>query len=760
MENISTLPEMPVNSARRLGMFGGVFTPSILTILGVVMYLLLPWTVGHLGLAGALAVIVLSHFISLSTGLSVSSIATNRTVGAGGAYYMISRSLGAPAGAAIGLPLFFAQAMSVSFYAVGFAESMIHLMPPTFNHPILDLFIDPRVLGTLTSIALIVVAMRSAEAALKVQYVVMAAIVLSLISIIAGGTERSWSDIEWFLTPEMTEEINPRSFSEVFAVFFPAVTGIMAGVSMSGDLRNARASLPKGTLLAIGAGFVVYMALPFLLILNLSPAELAADSDATRPGVQNYAIFQVALWEPLVYLGLWGATLSSAVGSILSAPRTIQALAVDGIGPRILARGYGPTNEPRMGLVFTFIIAEVGILLGSLDVIAQILTIFFLATYGVTNLACGLERWAANPSYRPTFRVSAWISLIGAAACFYVMSIIDIGAMITAAGVCALIYFFVQRQSLNTTFGDARHGLWSALVRTALHRLHRTSYHDQNWRPNLLIFGGPPERRQYLVEMGATVVQERGITSYVEMLEGEVRRLAGTRKTRIQQLDAFSETYPNVFFRVDVVPDIYRGIVTVTQSYGIGSLEANTVMLGWSKKRERAANYFRMLRELTELENTIMVVKFDESRQFGRRRKIHVWWRGLEANGGIMLLAAYLVKAHYRWRDAVVKVLTVVETEDQEKVALSGLSRVIESARLPALPEVILRQNRSIKEIMTERSGRADLTVIGLRLPEVDEDPRPLFDHYDNLLSDLPSTLLVHAGGAFKAAPVLFDHEA
>ena len=167
--------------------------------------------------------------------------------------------------------------------------------------------------------------------------------------------------------------------------------------------------------------------------------------------------------------------------------------------------------------------------------------------------------------------------------------------MLTAAGVCALIYFIVQRQSLNTTFGDARHGLWSALVRTALHHLHRTDYHDQNWRPNLLIFGGPPERRRYLVEMGATIVQERGITSYIEMLSGDVSALAANRKSRVRELEAFSSAYPNVFFRVDVVPDVYRGVATVTQSYGIGSLEANTVMLGWPKKRERADAYFGML---------------------------------------------------------------------------------------------------------------------------------------------------------------------
>ena len=112
------------NGAKRFGAFGGVFTPSILTILGVVMYLRLGWVVGNAGLAGALLIVLLAHLISVVTGLSVSSIATNRTVGPGGAYFMISRSLGGPAGAAIGIPLFFAQALSIAFYVVGFVESL------------------------------------------------------------------------------------------------------------------------------------------------------------------------------------------------------------------------------------------------------------------------------------------------------------------------------------------------------------------------------------------------------------------------------------------------------------------------------------------------------------------------------------------------------------------------------------------------------------------------------------------------------------
>jgi len=744
--------EAEVGTARRLGMFGGVFTPSILTILGVVMYLLLPWVVGNVGLGGALAIIVIAHLISTITGLSVSSIATNRTVGAGGAYYMISRSLGAPAGAAVGIPLFFAQALSVAFYVVGFTESLLYLLPDDLGHPVLNWFINGRVIAIGTIVLLAALALKSAEAAIKVQYVVMGAIGLSLISIFASGVSMTTGDITWFPDAQTKAQIGARPFAEVFAVFFPAVTGIMAGVSMSGDLKDPRKALPRGTMLAILVGFLVYITLPFWVAFNFKLEDLVGVDD-------RYVVFDKAVWPALVYLGLWGATLSSAVGCILGAPRTLQALAVDGLAPRFLAKGSGAANEPRLGLVVTIGLAVGGVLMGSLDLLAQVLTIFFLATYGFTNLACALERWADSPSFRPTFRVSSLISFVGAVACFYLMSIIDFGAMIAAALICSGIYVIVQRRTLNTTYGDARHGLWSALVRTSLRHLHHAEYHAMNWRPNLLIFGGPSTRRRYLLEMGAAVVQARGITSYVHMLEGEVRDLASQREALRQKGDYLSPEFPSVFFRVDIVPDVYRGIVTITQSYGIGNLEANTVMLGWLKKRERAPMYFQMLNELTLLDNSLVLVDHDELRAFGGHGRIHVWWGGLQGNGGMMLLLAYLIRSSARWQRAQVTTLTVIDHESDRARATQGLQRLFDSARLEAEARVILRDDRSINDIMAAESGDADLTLIGLRLPQSAEEAEGLYDHYSRLLTNLPSTMLVHSAGSVNLSPVLFDDD-
>ncbi len=718
---------------QKFGTFLGVFTPSALTILGLIMYLRFGWVVGNAGLLGALLIVVVSHLITASTGLSISSIATNRTVGAGGAYFIISRSLGAPAGAAIGIPLFLGQALSVSFYVVGFVESLSELAPG----------VNPKLLGTIVCIVLAGISAKSADLAIKTQYFVMFAIGLSLVSFFIGRPADAPSELVWS-APE-----RGVPFGQVFAVFFPAVTGIMAGVGMSGDLKDARRALPRGTMLAIAVGFVVYSAMPIWLSYNATSEQL----------IENKRIvWHIARFEPLIYAGVWGATLSSAVGSLLTAPRTAQALAMDGLAPRLLARGSGPHSEPRYAMAATFLLAEVGILLGNLDAIANLLTMFFLATYGFTNLACGLERWAASPSFRPDFRVPSWVSLSGALACFYVMSIIDLVSMIAAVVICSAIFAFTQRRVLGTTYGDARHGIWAALVRTALHHLRRTDFHPLNWRPNLVIMGGGVEKRSHLLELGSTIVQDRGMVTYFHLLKGSVDEHAARRKQLQAEIDEkVSEQYDNVFTRVDVVEDIYDGAVSAAQSYGLGNFEANTVMLGWPQKAERVQPYVDMLHDLAHLDRSLLLVANQGERGFGQRRRIQIWWGGLQGNGGLMLLLAFLITAHHDWRDAEVSVVTVVNSEEERQRAQRAISRVLTEARVRATPRVIIRDERSIGDIMQDESQGVDLAIIGIRLPESGEQAGSFFEHMNALLDHLPATLLVHSARDFQGEPVLFD---
>ena len=257
--------------------------------------------------------------------------------------------------------------------------------------------------------------------------------------------------------------------------------------------------------------------------------------------------------------------------------------------------------------------------------------------------------------------------------------------------------------------------------------------------------------------MGKAIVQDRGITSYVEMLDGDVSELLAERQRRVTALDEQRAEHQNLFFRVDIVPELYQGVVTITQSYGIGRLGANSVLLGWLSKEERAIRYFKMLHDLSDLQKSLFIMKYDEHRRFGRRKNIHIWWGGLNTNGGMMLLLAYLTISNYRWNRAKVTLVTVVESDDLKTLAEQRLAQLFESARFEASTKVIVREGRGIRTLMSEHSGGADLVFLGLRLPTADEDPVEVFQHYDHLLEVLPTTILVHSAGNFDASTVLFD---
>ncbi len=727
-----TQPQSPATGGR-FNWFSGVFTPSILTVLGVVMYLLLGWTTGSVGLGMMLIIVVITHLITGATALSVSSIATNRTVGTGGAYFMISRSLGPSVGSAVGIPLFLAQALSVTFYVVGFAEALHQLLP---DLPIV-------VTGSVINLVVLGLAYWNADLAIKAQYFVMAAIGLSLLSFFTGTTGDFPMSIEWF-------NRDGASFVEVFAVFFPAATGIMAGVSMSGDLQNPRRDIPKGIMLVVFTSLAVYIAFPVWLSLNFSNTELINNLDA---------VFAVASIPVLIYVGVFGATLSSALGSILSAPRTLQALAIDGHVPGFFARGYGRDNEPRMGTVLTFILAQLGVMVGSLEAIAPVLTMFFLATYGAINLASGLETWAANPSFRPTFRVPATVSLAAAVACFYVMSIINLPAMLAATVVLVGLFAFTQRRTLDSAFGDARHGIWSALVLAGLRNVHQAKEHPVSWRPNLVVMGGDIGERQHLLEISSALVQSRGLVTFVHLLDGEVEDRAEERRV-LNELyrGKLAAKYPNVFYRAEVVGDIYKGAVTAAQAYGIGNFQANAVMLGWPKTDERISGYMRMLRDFHLLERTILLVR--ESPDGGgpvRNGNIHVWWTGATANGSLMLLLAHLVTQHEDWAGSRITVLTAVEHAAEVVEATARIRSMLGAARIDADIDVVLTAARPLYQVFSEESGSADLVFLGFLLPTDLRQSSGFYRRMEHITSGLPRTVLVSSARGHDFGSVVFD---
>ena len=507
-------------SATGLSTFGGVFTPSILTILGVIMYLRFGWVVGNVGVTGTFLIVTLSTGITFLTGLSIASIATDQRIRTGGAYYMISRSLGIEAGGAVGIPLYLAQALSVALYTIGFAESVVNVFP----------VLDAKMVALVTTAAVTVLALKSARAAIKAQYIIMGAIAISLLSLFFGSPLESTSVPT---AAEAAQGVEKAGFWVVFAVFFPAVTGIMAGVNMSGDLKNPGRSIPIGTLAAIGVGYLIYMSIPLLLASRASDAQLISDPMIMR---------KIAFWGDAIIMGVWGATLSSAVGSILGAPRVLQALARDGVLPpflRFLGQGSGEEDEPRVGTAFTFALAAITVLLADLNLVAPILTMFFLTTYGVLNITAGLEQFLGNPSFRPKFRVHWLFSLAGAVGCTIVMFLINSLATGAAIAIVLTIYFWLERQELRSAWGDVRNGIWFNLTRTGLLRL-RNTIDAKNWRPHLLVLSGAPTRRWHLIEFASSLSHNRGLVTVSSILTGDnvsARRLESMSSSIYEYLD-------------------------------------------------------------------------------------------------------------------------------------------------------------------------------------------------------------------------------
>ncbi|MEX2527249.1 MAG: amino acid permease [Gemmatimonadota bacterium] len=720
-----------------MGTFGGVFTPSILTILGVIMYLRFGWVVGNLGLIGTLVVVTLATSITFLTALSIAAIATDQRVRVGGAYYMISRSLGIETGGAVGVPLFLAQGLSVALYTVGFAESVSRTFPA----------LDQRTVGIAATLLIAGLALISAKAAIRSQYVILGIIVISLVSLLFGRPVEATEVELWGAAPA-----NSEGFWVVFAVFFPAVTGIMAGVNMSGDLANPAKSIPKGTFWAVGVGYVIYMTLPVILALRADALTLIEDPLIMR---------RIAFWGDAILLGVWGATLSSAMGSILGAPRVLQALARDGVLPkslRWLGRGSGAEDLPRAGTLLTLGFALVAVWVGDLNMIAPVLTMFFLTTYAVLNIAAGVEGFLKTPSFRPQFKTHWSFSLLGAVGCISVMFLINATATLVAALVVLGIFVWLERRSLEGTWGDVRRGIWMAITRFGLLRL-RGQADAKSWRPHVLVLSGAPMRRWHLVEFAAELGHHGSIMTVATVLPREQvttqRRMALEERIRVY----LAEQGVQSFVRVVGADDPFTGARQLVSMYGMGSLVPNTVILGDSAEPQTYSEYCGMVQSFYHAERNVLIVKEGKGTPFGDRKRIDVWWGGLKGNGGLMMILAYLLHTSLPWGQSEVRLKMVVPHEDAAVPARRNLQSIIQKIRTNAIPEVLVADGRPFREILQESSSDADLVFLGMAEPTDLEEFTAYYARLHEWMEPLPTVILVLAAEDAPFGEVLVQRD-
>ena len=721
--------------AKKFGAFSGVFTPSILTILGVIMYLRLPWIVGQAGLWATIGIILVAHIISFTTSLSVSSIATDKKVETGGTYYMISRSLGLPIGGTLGLALFVGLSFSVSLYLIGFAEVTLNYFgfEATLN--------NIRIAGVAALVVLTILTFISTSLAIKTQYIILAALILSLISVFLGSHEFDPN------RPLIAPMEGALPWIALFAIFFPAVTGFEAGVSMSGDLKDPRKNIPFGTIGAVLVGLMVYLGLVFFLSHTVERDLLAND-----PNV----LFQIALVPQLVVVGIMGATLSSALGSILGAPRILQATAIDRITPPVLGKGFGASNEPRNALIFTFVIALSGILIGELNVIARIVTIFFIITYGFLNITYAVESWAGT-DFRPSFKIPGIISIIGALACIVVMIQLDIIAMIGASLVLIGIFLFLKRRELTLQTGDTWTSVWASLVKTGLGKLTAGSQKSRNWRPNVILFSGGVKQRPYLIEMGKALVGKLGIFTNFELIESKDEKKLFSKNQQI--ISEKTHDDKGVFTRRHVCRDIYEGIESIAKIYGFSGFEPNTVLMGWPKRTHNIDAFAKLVKTFRKLDYNQVYLNYDKESGFGKMKQIDIWWSGKGRNISLALALMRFISSADEWRHSHIRILVVNKNSALTERYYDLIGQLLDNQRIKADVKVINNsvEQLPVAEIMHSESINTDLSV--LELGDNDED---FYDNINELLKGLKTTMIIHASSGFDELTVIepeVDHK-
>jgi amino acid transporter len=688
---------------RTYGTFAGVFTPTLLTILGVIMYLRQGSVVGNAGLGGAWIVIGLVCGIIACTALSMSSITTNIRIGAGGAYSIISQSLGLEVGGSVGLPLYLSQALAVTMYIFGFREGWQFVFP---DHPAL-------LIDLVTYLVILGIALVSAGFAFRIQYLILAVIVVSLISVFAtvftgdlAYEPQMWGDFPGF--PETDFQGTDMWF--LFALFFPAATGIMAGANMSGELEDPRRSIPVGTLSAVAVGTVIYMALAWWLARAASPEEL----------VSNYTIMiDRAYWGPVVVAGLLGATFSSGLASLVGAPRILHALADSDVLPGVAWLSERTSKgEPRNAVIFTGVVVLLALLLRDLNTVAPLITMFFLITYAMINVVVFIEQSLGLISFRPLFSIPRVVSFSGAAGCLFAMFIIEPVFGLVAVGFVVAFYMLLLRRRIQAPGGDVRSGLFVALAEWAAQKVTEfPPSPERSWKPSILV---PVER----------LTQLRGsypLLADLTALGGSVKLLGleegGEAPELRRELPGFAEAFRKrgIFARTTFIAGAEpgQGLIAAMQALDGAFFRPNCVFarLPVEEDPETEEEIRQVVRQARRLRTGVLLFADHPEARLGRRQSLNVWMRDQSpdweismrlGNMDMSLLVGHILREAW---DGDLNVVSIVEDETEVEAAHQFVQRVTELARLPRV-NIVIRAGTMKEQVPLVQT--ADLDIFGM----------------------------------------------
>ncbi len=696
-----------------------VFMTAISTILGAILFLRFGWAVGNVGFLGVLAIIVIGHLVTIPTALAVAEIATNQKVEGGGAYYIISRSFGLNIGGAIGIALYLSQAISVAFYIIAFGEAFDAVLPliPYDIEPANFKKIVTLVMMTLLSV---IVVIRGANIGMKALYVVVGVLFLSIVLFFMGTPT---SENTFFFLNESAD--NAESFFYVFTIIFPAFTGIAAGLGLSGDLKDPKKSIPRGTLWATLIGMLVYVAIAYKLTISASPEELASD---------QLIMQKIAIWGPIIPIGLAAATLSSAIGSILVAPRTLQAIGFDKILPyphinKWLSKGKVKDNDPVNGTLVTIAIAYVFVIIGDVNFVAQIISMFFMVTYGAICLISFLEHFAADPSYRPTFKHNKWYySIAGAVLSFWLMFKMNLTYALISMLIMGVIYLIIskyrpEKRGLEKLFK----GVIFQLSRQIQIFVQRANKEEQEyyWRPFAVCVSADSFERQSAFDLLGWLSHKYGFGTYIHYVEGFLNSQTHhqSKKTLERLISRAKGSNTRVYIDTVISPSYTSAIAQVIQLSGISGKGSNLILFEFpSDKPESLKN---ALDNYILYDSCKMDVCFLNTslKGFGYKKEIHIWiGRHDFHNANLMVLLAYIILGHPDWKKGFIKIFSLTPAQESKEERKKWLDR-IKCGRLPIVPGnvqiITFNEGDSKEEIVKKQSHDADLTILGFSSEDI-----------------------------------------
>ncbi|KAM4592864.1 solute carrier family 12 member 4 [Odontesthes bonariensis] len=809
-----------------MGTLMGVYLPCLQNIFGVILFLRLTWIVGMAGIIQSLLIVLMCCSCTMLTAISMSAIATNGVVPAGGAYFMISRSLGPEFGGAVGLCFYLGTTFASAMYILGAIEIFLKYLVPqaaifhATGQPSSDsaLLNNMRVYGSLCLSLMAVVVFVGVKYVNKLASLFLACVIISIVSIYAGAIKsmthppefpicmlgnrtlvRDYSDVcaktvirdnitvpsklserfclpgnmssvqcdDYFIQNNVTEiqgipglgsgiirenmwgnylqkgEILEKagqqsvdahsametsmnyvsadiatSFTLLVGIFFPSATGIMAGSNRSGDLRDAQKSIPVGTILAITTTSLVYLS---SVVLFGSCIEGVVLRDKFGVAVQKNLVVGTLSWPSpwVIVIGSFFSTVGAGLQSLTGAPRLLQAIAKDNIIPFLRVFGHGKSNgEPTWALLLTGLIAELGILIASLDMVAPILSMFFLMCYLFVNLACAVQTLLRTPNWRPRFKYYHWaLSFLGMSMCLALMFISSWYYAIVAMGIAGMIYKYIEYQGAEKEWGDGIRGLSLSAARYALLRLEVGPPHTKNWRPQLLVLLKLDEdlhvKYPRLLTFASQLKAGKGLTIVGCVIRGNFLDSFGELQAAEQAIKNMMEIERvKGFCQVVVATKVREGVVHLIQSCGLGGMKHNTVVMGWpygwrqSEDPRAWKTFINTVRCTTAAHLALMVPKnvsfYPSNHERFTDGSIDVWW--IVHDGGMLMLLPFLLKQHKVWRKCKMRIFTVAQMDDNSIQMKKDLATFLYQLRIEAEVEVVEMHDSDISAYTYERT--------------------------------------------------------